>query len=94
MDIEKFTEKDDRYKPYSYQIKKTENGKCIFLRDKACSIYEFRPLICRFYPFRLYLKKDVYVFNYTDECPGIGKGEILKKVFFKKLFDNFVSKIT
>ena len=94
MDIEKFTEKDDRYKPYSCQIKKTENGKCIFLRDKACSIYEFRPLICRFYPFRLDLKKDVYVFNHTDECLGIGKGEILKKNFFKMLFDNFVIKMT
>ena len=91
IDIEKFTENDNRCKPYSYQIKKTENRKCIFLRDKACSIYEFRPLICRFYPFRLDFKKDVYVFNYTNECPGIGKGKILKKDFFKKLFDNFTT---
>jgi Fe-S-cluster containining protein len=93
MNIEKFTESYDKYKPYSYQIKKIENGKCIFLRDKACSIYEFRPLICRFYPFRLDFKKDAYVFNCTNECPGIGKGKILKKDFFKKLFDHFTAKI-
>ncbi|MEM3516244.1 MAG: YkgJ family cysteine cluster protein [Candidatus Bathyarchaeia archaeon] len=29
---------------------KNKHGKCIFLKNGKCSIYEFRPLGCRLYP--------------------------------------------
>jgi len=30
-----------------------EHGRCIFLQDQGCSVYEVRPWICRTYPFML-----------------------------------------
>jgi hypothetical protein len=82
-----FAEKIERVEPYAYRMKKTRDGKCVFLKDNSCSIYEVRPLICRFYPFQLKsLRTNRYVFEYTTECPGIGKGPQLKKEFFEELF--------
>jgi len=85
--IDDFAEKIRGHEPYAYSMKKSKEGKCVFLRDNLCSIYQLRPLICRFYPFQL---KNVginsYVFECTDECPGIGKGSQLKKRFFESLF--------
>lgn len=56
------------------------NGRCYFLHDGRCVIYEARPLGCRAYP---------VVFNVTtrnceldDECPAVDTidyGEILSK---------------
>ena len=39
--------------PYVYEMKKTSEGKCVYLKDKQCIIYPLRPLICMFYPFEL-----------------------------------------
>jgi Fe-S-cluster containining protein len=68
-------------------MEKTKDGKCIFLKNKLCSIYQIRPLICMFYPFEF---KEVgsngYIFAYTDECPAIGKGPKLKRGYFERLF--------
>ena len=45
---------DKLYKDsYSYEMKKNKKGKCFFLKENQCCIYEFRPIICRFYPFEL-----------------------------------------
>jgi len=86
-----FAEKIQGFEPYIYQMKKTEEGKCIFLKDDLCSIYKIRPLICRFYPFQLKnLGNNRYVFAYTEECPGIGKGSQLKRRFFERLFGKFM----
>jgi Fe-S-cluster containining protein len=85
--VDRFAEKLDGCEPYVYVMKKTENGKCIFLKDSLCTIYQTRPLICRFYPFEL--KEDEHckhVFAYTDECPAIGNGPYLEKRYFEKLF--------
>jgi Fe-S-cluster containining protein len=74
--------------PYVYEMKKTENGKCVFLKDDSCSIYTLRPLVCRFYPFEL--KPDStgkYVFSYTNECSSIGRGPKLKREYFEDLFE-------
>ncbi|MEJ2272736.1 MAG: YkgJ family cysteine cluster protein [Candidatus Bathyarchaeota archaeon] len=77
--------------PYVYEMKKTETGSCFFLKNNLCSIYNIRPLICRFYPFPLgYLGKNKYYFSYTKRCPGIGKGTKLKKVFFENLFSEML----
>jgi len=82
-----FAEKIEGFKPYAYLMKKTKEGKCIFLKDNLCTIYEIRPLICRFYPFQLENKgNNKFAFTYTNECSGIGKGPQLKKKFFENLF--------
>lgn len=74
--------------PYLYEMKKNSQGKCLFLEDNSCSIYEHRPLICRFYPFELKFSQDKenYAFEFTLECPEIGKGKKLAKKDFEKLF--------
>lgn len=90
MGVSEFSEQIEGFEPYVYAMKKTEEGRCIFMRDKLCSIYRVRPLICRFYPFQLQgLSTDRYGFTYTNECPGIGKGTYLKRKFFEKMFRNF-----
>ncbi len=74
--------------PYCYEMKKNNAGKCYFLRDNQCSIYELRPLICRFYPFELKFSadQDTHVFSFTLECPAIGKGKQLTRRDFEALF--------
>jgi len=91
MDFDKFAEKIKGFEPYIYQMRKTEDGKCVFLKDNSCSIYQIRPLICRFYPFQLKnLGNNRYAFAYTDECQGIGKGPQLKRNFFERFFSKFI----
>lgn len=67
-------------------MKKAESGKCIFLKDDLCTIYQTRPLICRFYPFEFKEENHKHVFAYTDECPAIGKGPYLEEGYFERLF--------
>jgi Fe-S-cluster containining protein len=82
-----FTVKIKDKAPYSYEMKKTEDGKCVFLENNCCTIYAVRPLICRFYPFELKIAHSgKYTFLYTSECSGINKGPILSKSYFRKLF--------
>jgi Fe-S-cluster containining protein len=84
---DEFAEKTEGFEPYVYRMRKTEDGKCLFLKENSCSIYQTRPLICRFYPFQLKnLRNRGYAFSHTDECPGIGKGPLLRREFFGKLF--------
>lgn len=83
--LKDFAEKLDEFEPYIYMMKKAESGKCIFLKDDLCTIYQTRPLICRFYPFELKEENHKHVFAYTDECPAIGKGPYLEKGYFEKL---------
>ena len=46
---------NDLINPKEFILKKKENGHCVFLKKKEnmfyCSIYEFRPKICKKYPF-------------------------------------------
>ena len=92
MAREAFAATIDGFEPYVFQMKKTVEGRCVFLRGNACSIYEVRPLICRFYPFHLQNRgHGRYVFRYTVECPGLGKGPPLKRRFFEALFAEFTA---
>ena len=86
--ISEFAVKVEGKVPYSYEMKKTaEDGKCVFLKKNHCTIYSLRPLICRFYPFELKIAANQkHEFLYTDECPGISKGKMLGKNYFRKLF--------
>jgi Fe-S-cluster containining protein len=74
--------------PFVYEMKKTGEGKCVFLKEKQCTIYHVRPLICRFYPFELKFDKDkqLHVFDFTVECPGIGQGKDFSISDFERLF--------
>jgi Fe-S-cluster containining protein len=81
-----FTTKIKDKAPYSHEMKKTKEGKCIFLKNNRCTIYTTRPLICRFYPFELKTAHNgKHTFLYTTECPGINKGSMLSKNYFRKL---------
>ncbi|MDG6222268.1 MAG: YkgJ family cysteine cluster protein [Candidatus Bathyarchaeota archaeon] len=88
QEIREFAHEVNGFEPYIYEIKKTETeGKCLFLEYNRCTIYEIRPIICRFYPFELKnLGKDKYSFLFTTKCKGIGQGPNLKKDFFEGLF--------
>ena len=74
--------------PFSYEMKKTNEGKCVFLKENGCSIYPLRPLICMFYPFELKFNenKQLHIFNFTFECPGIGIGKEFDEKDFEQLF--------
>lgn len=74
--------------PFGCEMKKTSEGKCVFLKENQCTIYQIRPLICRFYPFELKFDKDKqsHVFDFTLECPGIGQGKDFSKIDFERLF--------
>lgn len=47
-----------------------EGGRCIFLRDDVCQVYEKRPWICRTYPFML--DHDTLIIS---SCQGTGTDE-------------------
>ena len=82
-----FSVKVNDHDPYVYEMKKSSEGKCVFLKDSRCSIYPVRPLICMFYPFELKFNEDkeMHNFDFTVECPGINQGKILDKTDFKRL---------
>jgi Fe-S-cluster containining protein len=79
--------------PYLFVMRKNpDTGMCIFLQDNRCTIYEHRPLICRFYPFELSTDENgIFVFKETNECPvifdkdGVEARE-LDEQFFCELF--------
>ncbi len=75
--------------PYCFEMKKTNEGKCFFLKNNQCTIYSLRPLICRFYPFQLMydLDKEKHVFDVTLECPAINQGKPFKEKEFEQLFE-------
>jgi hypothetical protein len=85
--ISHFAEEVQHKDPYTFEMRKSrENGKCIFLSDDRCTIYSHRPIICRFYPFEMReLENGASVFRHTDECPGIGKGDVLRANYFQGL---------
>jgi Fe-S-cluster containining protein len=72
--------------PYMLEMKKTE-GKCVFLKNNQCTIYQQRPLICRFYPFELKTENNQHIFGVTLECPAIGQGQKRYKSYFDALFE-------
>lgn len=74
--------------PYLWEMKKSQElGQCLFLKDSCCTIYAERPMICRFYPFELKSSaSEGFKFFCTSECPGIGKGRVLREGHFQRLF--------
>jgi Fe-S-cluster containining protein len=88
LPISEFAVKVEGTKPYVYEMVKTaEDGKCVFLKQNQCTIYRLRPLVCRFYPFELKSATTrKQTFTPTNECSGVGKGEVLSEEYFRSLF--------
>jgi Fe-S-cluster containining protein len=84
--IEHFARTTVGHEPYVYEMKKTKDGKCLFLKKDTCTIYSSRPLVCRYYPFELKtIENGRIIFSSTEECPGIGRGKLLRRVHFEQL---------
>ena len=64
---------------------KKRDGRCVFLGEDGCRVYEARPLLCRMYPFYVERQGDVYVIGVDSGCPGVGGGETLSEEFFAGL---------
>jgi Fe-S-cluster containining protein len=58
-------------------LKEKENYDCIFWEKDGCSVYRFRPMQCRSYPFwsgNLYSRHAWE--QLKDSCPGVGRGRL------------------
>ena len=56
------------------------DGNCVFLRDKKCSVYTNRPSQCRSWPFwNDNMKAKIWNKDIAVNCPGVGKGKLIKK---------------
>jgi Fe-S-cluster containining protein len=87
--VETFAREIRGREPYVYEMRKTKKTrKCHFLRDKTCTVYRVRPLVCRFYPFELKKERDsTHRFVCTVECPGVGRGKRLERQYFQGLLE-------
>ena len=53
------------------------NKDCVFWRDGGCSVYGFRPLQCRSFPFWAHQLASEQTWNESARhCPGIGVGPL------------------
>jgi len=87
LNIETFCSEITDKQPYMFEMK-LHDGKCLFLQQDDCSIYNHRPMICRFYPFELKFDENQqkYTFTATPECPALNQGKRLTQTDFKLLF--------
>ncbi|MFA5366088.1 MAG: YkgJ family cysteine cluster protein [Candidatus Bathyarchaeia archaeon] len=71
--INTFAEKIEGKHLYIYEMQKNpKTQKCTFHKNNQCTIYQQRPLICRFYPFQLTTTEDNnYAIEVTNECPNV-----------------------
>lgn len=77
MDLKDFIQNYCISGTVSRKLKEQENGACIFLKDKRCTIYEIRPLQCRTFPFWPENVKSGYRWKQLSViCPGIDKGRV------------------
>lgn len=51
-----------------FYLNTKENGDCIFLENRSCSIYDHRPLDCRFFPLDIHESNDEYFLISYDCC--------------------------
>lgn len=85
MKVSEFTV-EAKWGGYTHRMKK-RNGKCPFLDGKACKIYNLRPLLCRLYPFSIEKSGNTYVFEMSDDCPGIDLGASVSGEEFRRMFE-------
>jgi len=73
---------------YKYQMVQ-KNGACIFFSNNKCTIYELRPLICRFYPFTM-IENESYVFQVDADCPSVNIGKYITKKDLARLIEEAI----
>ncbi|MBD3406350.1 MAG: hypothetical protein GF411_09590 [Candidatus Lokiarchaeota archaeon] len=74
--------------PAYVALKKMNDGSCIFLKDKKCMIHPIRPAVCASFPFTFQKKNRELIWGLNaikDICPGIGKGEYVKKSYLESI---------
>lgn len=60
-----------------YHLKDGQDGRCLFLVDKKCGVYEGRPTQCRTWPFwPEVMNAKTWKKEVADYCPGVGKGRL------------------
>ncbi|NQT08501.1 YkgJ family cysteine cluster protein [Candidatus Bathyarchaeota archaeon] len=93
-DIERISQQGYRFKDFVVKRKrerrlKNRNGRCVFLGDKGCKIYSFRPEGCRLYP--LVYNENDRKFVIHDLCPYAHEFKVSRDdienlhAFFKEL---------
>ena len=85
-------------------LKEKEDSSCVFLKhdigskNYECAIYEFRPLVCRLYPFEfLSTGNNTGVLRIIPCCNGLNAldGAIVNRKFIEKnLFEAIIDSIT
>jgi len=94
IDIERISRQGYRFKDFVVKRKrerhlKNRKGRCVFLGDKGCKIYSFRPEGCRLYPmvynenYRKVVIHDLCPYGHEFKVSGEDRENLY--VFFKKL---------
>ena len=94
IDIERISRQGYRFKDFVVKRKrerhlKNRKGRCVFLGDKGCKIYSFRPEGCRLYPmvynenYRKVVIHGLCPYGHEFQVSGEDKENLC--VFFKKL---------
>jgi uncharacterized protein len=62
------------------RLRKPRRSQCHFLTESGCSVHAVKPAQCRLYPFwpELVAYRDIWEYEGTRRCPGIGKGELVQ----------------
>ncbi len=77
LSVADFEEKYVRSVGIRKSLVEYENGDCVFLQDRKCTLYEDRPRQCRTWPFWDSNISTPQAWEATCEaCPGAGKGKI------------------
>ena len=79
-------------------LKTRKDGSCIFLTQNSemeiiCSIYKFRPMLCKIYPFIIEsLHQNKIALKFIPCCKGLNnpEGKILDEKFFSELLNEFI----
>jgi len=105
--LEDFKEVYKKFEIYFVKIEESikavmvlsEEGKCKYLENGKCLIYDDRPPACKIYPYSPYFDE----VRLDISCDGVGlsgeelilnKNEFKNSPFFHKRFENFVEKLS
>lgn len=66
-----------------------KDGKCIFLEDNKCQIYESRPQICRCFPYTFQIRGDHIYWGYSlkakEYCPTLLEADEINTATLEEL---------
>jgi len=86
---EEFVESIGGREPFVAEMKKID-GRCFFLSDDGCSVYDRRALLCRMYPFWVERSDDLLIIRADNVCPGTS-GKPLSEAFYSGLLRRAVA---